>query len=464
MKNKSLTFPADFDRCVRSGGRVRTIPVKDHSDQYMHVCYDASGSHSGEVKTKKEASEVSAFLVNQGYVEKNSEFIKSSETKLKKLISSIALNEQNFSSKKPTSEIEILHAGEWEHPQYGIIKITDDDIEKFIQSFDEKVRKVDIAVDQEHMPEKGAAGWYKELRKVVENGKTKLKAIVEWTKLGTQLINDGIFKYFSPEFDFEYEDMETHEVFQNVLLGGALTNRPYFKSLAPVTLSENMYAGFINSAKKGGEQKMLTKEELRAKLTADPNFALSEGSTDDEKKMFDEVKAEIAEEQKKAEVEAAEKKKKEEEEEMKKKQKKMSENYISVADHAKEMNELKSRLGIAEKKLQFKEVSEKVAGYVFSESNPDGVLLPKNKETAINILMAASPTVAKLFSEFLKELPKVSSKLFREEGGEEGKGANDNQSKIDAEVEKVMKEHSGMKYSEALKVVNRANPELFETK
>jgi len=209
---------------------------------------------------------------------------------------------------------------------------------------------------------------------------------------------------------------------------------------------------------------MLTKEELKAKLAADPEFKLNDDASEDEKNLFNEAKAEVeAEEKEKAEIEAAEKeKKKKEEEEMMKKKKMMSE-YISVTDHAKEMNELKSRLGIAEKKLQFKEVSEQVEGYIFSDSNPDGVLLPKNKQAAIDIITAASPKVAELFKKFVEGLPKVSAKLFREEGGD-GVSADDNQSKIDAEVEKIQKENPSMKYSEALKVVNQRKPELFVEK
>jgi phage I-like protein len=459
----ALKFPADFDKCVRKGGRVRTISVKDHPDQYMHVCYLNGKSYAGEAKTKKEASEVSAYLQNQGYVENKGEFIKASETTLKVLSPQIELTKKIFSSRKPSSEIEILHAGEWEHPQYGIIRITDDDIDKFIASFNDKVRKVDIAVDQEHMPEKGAAGWFKSLKKVVENGKTKLKASVEWTKLGTQLITDGIFKYFSPEFDFQYEDLETHEMFDNVLLGGALTNRPYFKSLAPVALSENMYAGFTSKFKEKGGEDTMTKEELKAKLVEDPEFALADDASEEEKKAFEEAKAEIAKEAENEDDAGDEDEDEEggdEEEDEEDESVKGSEKFISKADHVKEMNELKSRLGVAEKKLRFKEVQEQVDSFVFSESNPDGVILPKNKEAAVKVLMASNEKVAKLFSEFLASLPKVSAKLFKEEGGDEGQ-ANDNQSKIDAEVEKVMKANS-MRYSEALKVVTREKPELFK--
>jgi len=462
-----MTFPAGFDKCVREGGRVRTIKPKE--GEYLHVCYDKAGkSHSGEVKTsKKEASEISAFLRNQGYVEKDGEFVKGSEMKLRMLIPQIELASV-FSSSKPTSEIEIMASGKWEHPQYGDVQITEADIDKFIASFDDKVRKVDIAVDQEHMPEKGAAGWYKSMKKVFEDGKTKLKATIEWTKLGTQLIQDGIFKYFSPEFDFAYEDQETHEQYENVLLGGALTNRPYFKSLAPVALSENMFAGFTGKTTvKGGENNM-TKDELKAKLVEDSAFALADDASEEEKKSLEEAKAELAKEAEdkaaaeKADVEAKEKAKKEEElkkaEDLKKK--KMSEQFISQAEHTKEMNELKSKMGIMESKLRFKEVTEQVQGFVFSESNPSGVLLPKNKKAAVDLLMAATPKVAELFSEFLKGLPAVSAKLFKEEGGD-GEGATKETQKKEA-IDKKMSENKGLTYGEAVKLVSREQPALFK--
>ena len=46
-------MPANFDKCVSEGGRVRTMTLK--GGRYMRVCYDKQGkSHAGEVKTKKE--------------------------------------------------------------------------------------------------------------------------------------------------------------------------------------------------------------------------------------------------------------------------------------------------------------------------------------------------------------------------------------------------------------------------
>jgi len=59
-----MKFPADFERCVRQGGRVRTIsgPNKEHGvgkGEYVKYCYLNDKSYRGEVKTKsKQASEL----------------------------------------------------------------------------------------------------------------------------------------------------------------------------------------------------------------------------------------------------------------------------------------------------------------------------------------------------------------------------------------------------------------------
>jgi len=44
-------MPADFTRCVRAGGRVRTKRLK--AGKYMHLCFKGGKSHAGEVKTRK---------------------------------------------------------------------------------------------------------------------------------------------------------------------------------------------------------------------------------------------------------------------------------------------------------------------------------------------------------------------------------------------------------------------------
>jgi len=44
-------MPAAFNKCVKSGGRVRTKKLS--MGRYMHLCYKGSKSYAGEVKKKK---------------------------------------------------------------------------------------------------------------------------------------------------------------------------------------------------------------------------------------------------------------------------------------------------------------------------------------------------------------------------------------------------------------------------
>lgn len=45
-------MPADFDKCVKDGGKVITKELP--KNKYIHICYDKDGnSHSGEVLTKQ---------------------------------------------------------------------------------------------------------------------------------------------------------------------------------------------------------------------------------------------------------------------------------------------------------------------------------------------------------------------------------------------------------------------------
>jgi len=43
-------MPADFDKCVSSGGRVRTKSLPN--DKYVHVCFKDGKSHAGYPKKK----------------------------------------------------------------------------------------------------------------------------------------------------------------------------------------------------------------------------------------------------------------------------------------------------------------------------------------------------------------------------------------------------------------------------
>ena len=189
-----------------------------------------------------------------------------------------------------TSIVEIMRTGEWVHPQYGNINIKEKNLDGFIASFYANVRGVDLAVDQEHKPEEGAEGWFKRVWKVprTDGDGYSLMAEIQWTWRGEQLIRDGIYRYFSPEFDFEWTDPETGEKYKNVLFGGALTNRPFIKHMEPIILSEGILntLGYVFKAPQpgGGNRDKYTQGGQDVKLTAEHYKALglSENATEAE--------------------------------------------------------------------------------------------------------------------------------------------------------------------------------------
>ena len=130
------------------------------------------------------------------------------------------------------SWIMLMPEGEFEHPQYGALEFTHAKLADFKKNFDGRVRKIDIALDQDHDGGK-ATGWLEKLE-LRDGG---LWGLVRWTKLGEQLLTDQIYRYFSPEFG-NFTDPESGKKFSNVIIGGALTNRPFLKSMPAVKLKD----------------------------------------------------------------------------------------------------------------------------------------------------------------------------------------------------------------------------------
>jgi phage I-like protein len=138
----------------------------------------------------------------------------------------------------PVSAVQLLRAGTFEHGWYGKIRIDSDLYDTLIRNFDERVRGVDIALDVEHQPEQGAAGWFRRLT-TDENGET-LWGEVEWTPKGRALVEGREFKYLSMEYDLAYVD-EDGVLRGPTMLGAALTNRPFIKRMREATVKFGEY-------------------------------------------------------------------------------------------------------------------------------------------------------------------------------------------------------------------------------
>ena len=96
----------------------------------------------------------------------------------------------------------------------------------------------DLPIDFEHGEDgaKGlqAAAWIRDMR----IGNDAVYYLLEFTDDAISEIRAGKWRYFSPSFFPAWRNKETDQVNENVPIGGAITNRPFFKGMAPLNFSE----------------------------------------------------------------------------------------------------------------------------------------------------------------------------------------------------------------------------------
>lgn len=129
--------------------------------------------------------------------------------------------------------------GTYKHPRYGEIVISEERNAHFVANFQSGVYQDKLAVDAEHESKlSGALGWITDMR-VNEDGSADGK--VDWTDSGVSLIEADRFAYVSPEWYDEWTNPATAEVHEDIIIGAALTTRPFFKegSLRPLVANES---------------------------------------------------------------------------------------------------------------------------------------------------------------------------------------------------------------------------------
>lgn len=123
----------------------------------------------------------------------------------------------------------------YKHPIYGDIVITRERNANFVANFNSGVYQKDVAIDAEHETKlSGALGW---IKKLAQNKDGSVDASeVTWNKRGKDLLADDRFHYISPEWYEEWRNPATGTVYNDVLVGAAITTRPFFKedSLRPL--------------------------------------------------------------------------------------------------------------------------------------------------------------------------------------------------------------------------------------
>lgn len=386
--------------------------------------------------------------------------------------------EQASSFAELPDEIQVVPTGTWDHPMYGEMKIGPTEIAKFVENFKAKVR-LDLPITAGH--DNGMSGgelpaiaWFTDL---IDRGVNGLYAVVKWTAEGQKLLTEGAFKYFSPEFYEQYEDPETRQKYDYVLVGGALTNKPYFKELEPViAFSEPR---LINKKEKFNESMTLNLKDIVAKKPEELN--------DEEKAFLVDHKSELSAEESEAfksvvgeapesdEAKAAREEKekgdaneaaglnrdgspKEPVNASEKKDVKISASELAT------LRALAEKGGQALEKIEASERTALVKELTFSSTNSEGRFLPKQEGALGSFLKSLSETQRNTFVTLIKAMPKANSQEFKEIGDAGGSVARATQTEVENAVkEKISaseKAGSKMSYADALKAVFAENVDL----
>lgn len=378
-----------------------------------------------------------------------------------KVVSAIDMETILGSDSTPdTQEIKVLPLGKWNTTKYGSVEITKKHIDEMVKNF--SIRK-GIPIDTDH--DGGASNGWADKLTAKDDG---LYATIKWNTQGKKYLDEKIYKYFSPEFSFNYKDPQTSKTFGATFLAGTLTNRPLFKNLPALTASEdknplltdeNITVVLLSHDMDLNSLKTKSLEELKAN-EEELNFvkANADKLTTDERFKFN-MQTPKDEEDKKASEDAAKKKKEEEEATRKKKEEEAKKGSEQITITASELETLKANAeaGLkASEDLKVMKANEEVENkYLASESNKGG-FLPKAKEDLVKLTLSFNDEQKELFDKVVKSISTV-------EFGE--KGASNSSLTKGSDFEKLVEKIEAdekVSYSEAVKLASERNPEAYK--
>jgi phage I-like protein/cation transport regulator ChaB len=355
------------------------------------------------------------------------------------------------------NQIEIMRTGKWKHPVYENLEITGNTIDCIIKNFEDNVRGVDISFDLEHGEtnhKSEAVCWVK---KLIKKG-SSLLAEIDWTDFGKEKVKSKSFRYFSPEFKFTYTDAETGKTYNNVLFGGALTNRPFIKHMSPIMLSEeinsidlnsDLYSPCIKDNEKGdnGMNKKLLEALKLSETSTELEIETAVNKMIEDSKKLSEISAEN--ETLKAEKKTLEDEKKTLEADKTALTTKLNEAIGSKSTAEQEIVKLNE--SIKNINLKFTEADWT---NVYTTALNEGRMTPAMGEVFKKQFIADPESTR----EMIKVLPVV---VNLGENGSSNSNADDKSyvKLFEAETAKVMKE-SKLPYDEAILVVAKEQPEL----
>ena len=351
--------------------------------------------------------------------------------------------------------------GSYSHPLYGMLAITSKRNANFVKNFDDQVYQKDIPIqlDLEHeIKLSGAVGYFAELR---QNTDGSVDAKVTWNERGRTLIEQDAYKYFSPEFFDVWSDPATDQVYTDVLIGGALTTRPFFKesALRPLVANEGgMFAAETDGSsptmwlrqvppvvaketvvdpKDVKDPKETEVVEQVAVATKEPIASVRVGLSEDEVKQFREWQA----------GEDA-------------KSKTLSELQATVTT----LSETNAKLVAEQRRKTFSETVRGTGG-----QNDGGSVWPGGIEENVSHLIKLAESVgedAEVFTEHVARMNEAaktlkSSKAFSSIGSQEP-GNPDAEDNVETKIGEAMKANDKLSRRDAMSQVFREHPGLYE--
>jgi hypothetical protein len=296
-------------------------------------------------------------------------------------------------------EVEILRVGKLYDRD---LEITLEMLNDMVRHFKSDVYGQEIPVNLDHYGGE-AMGWFRDCR--IEGD--SLVASIEWTVVGREKLQNKLYKYVSIEFVPTLKAKDG-KVYENVVVGLALTNNPAMKDQRPVELKET-----INLTTKNMEILKVMLEALEGKevLTQAEldtvSIALKQVESEEDyeglMKRFKALQAKLkeyekAEKEKMAEVKLAEK-----------------QEAVKLAEVMQEKQELAQRVELLEKDKRKVELTESLKSVaLLSEEKPVG-LNPEKFDDLVKFALELS-------DDQVTELSNILSAIVKVEAGELGKG------------------------------------------
>lgn len=357
-------------------------------------------------------------------------------------------------------DIQIMRVGKWNHKYYWPFEVTTSTLRDVVSNFENKVRWLDdIAVDENHEYNHAAMWRY---RKLYMPTGDELRATIELTEYGAEKLSKWMYKYFSPEIIRKDIDEETAEEITNLLIGGAFTNRPFFKKMVSLQASEWTTWQGANDTKPFIFYDVSSMEKIKTllgqyKWSKTLNFnqkydlkATFNELTDEEKAT---VQSDVDENLAKPEVEAT----------APAVVAPASVEPVKPADgeavSASEFSEMKTKLKEYEYKTKFSE-NEKVADSMcYSETNKTGVFnTAKQKDSLTAFLMGLTEKQVGEFSELIKGIDASIFGMFSEVwSSSTNASASTSEEQKQHEAIKAFAEKNQCSYAEAINRIDRSN-------